>query len=54
MDPKAALTDLLESIAARDPDAAEMALANLNDWIMAGGFVPPVIHKALDAIRFSE
>lgn len=54
MDPKAALIDLLESILARDCDGAEVALISITDWIHGGGFIPQSIHKALDALRFTE
>jgi hypothetical protein len=53
MDPKAALIDLLESIAARDFDSARDTLDNIEAWLRKGGFMPEEIHKALDALRFS-
>jgi hypothetical protein len=54
MDPKAALIDLLESIAARDMDGAYEALDALHLWSLGGGFMPEAIHKALDALRFAD
>ncbi len=53
MDPKAALIDLLENIAARDIESAEANLADLADWLSRGGFMPEQIHAALDALRFN-
>jgi hypothetical protein len=54
MDPKQALIDMLESIAARDIESARDSLTNLEDWMRCGGFVPEAIHKALDALRFAD
>jgi len=54
MDPKATLIDLLEHIAARDTAGAYEALEYLDEWIAKGGFIPEAIHKAIDALRFSD
>lgn len=54
MDPSATLLELLESIAARDSNAAEEALENLMQWIKRGGYIPESIHAAMDAVRFAE
>lgn len=54
MDPKEALIDYLESIAAHDVNGAEDAHEALSSWIAKGGFIPPSIHAALDALRFAD
>lgn len=54
MDPRAALINLLESIAAGDQDGAQEALDSLFMWKSRGGFIPESIHAALDAIRFAD
>lgn len=51
MDPKQAVIDLLEALAAKDCNGAEDALMNLTDWIRKGGFMPESIHRALEALR---
>lgn len=54
MDPKQALIDYLESVAAHDTPGMEIAHDALLNWIDRQGFVPTSIHKALDALRFAD
>lgn len=54
MDPRIALIDYLESVAAHDMNGMESAHESLSNWINKRGFIPESIHAALDALRFAE
>lgn len=49
MDPNAALFNLLECLADKEPDREEVLgyLENLHHWIYRGGFLPTVYQKGL-------
>lgn len=54
MDPRIALIDYLESVAAFDLDGMESAHESLTSWVGKRGFIPESIHAALDALRFAD
>ncbi len=51
---RAMLIDLLESIASRDFNIAREIVDRLEELVRDGGVMPEAIHKAMDALRFSD